>query len=66
MGSSSDTSHCQKVKAACESLGVPCELRVTSAHKQTEQTMRLLAEYEGTIEDAVLAAGIVPHATGLW
>jgi len=47
MGSSSDTAHCQKVKAACEALGVPCELRVTSAHKQTEQTMRLLAEYEG-------------------
>lgn len=47
MGSSSDAAHCEKIRTACNSLGVPCELRVSSAHKQTEQTMRLLAEYEG-------------------
>ncbi|KAK3741655.1 hypothetical protein RRG08_011038 [Elysia crispata] len=47
MGSASDTPHCEKIRAVCASLGIPCELRVTSAHKQTDQTMRLLGEYEG-------------------
>ncbi|GFS13171.1 multifunctional protein ADE2 [Elysia marginata] len=47
MGSPTDTPHCEKIRAVCNSLGIPCELRVTSAHKQTDQTMRLLGEYEG-------------------
>ena len=49
MGSSSDEAHCEKIRKACSNLGVPCELRVTSAHKQTEQTMRMLHQYEGTL-----------------
>ncbi|RUS79667.1 hypothetical protein EGW08_012551 [Elysia chlorotica] len=47
MGSASDTPHCEKIRTVCASLGIPCELRVSSAHKQTDQTMRLLGEYEG-------------------
>jgi len=47
MGSSSDTPHCEKIRAACSVFGIPCDLRVSSAHKQTEQTMRILQEYEG-------------------
>lgn len=47
MGSASDTSHCEKIRKVCKELGVPCELRVTSAHKGTTETMRVLAEYEG-------------------
>jgi len=47
MGSASDTPHCEKIRKVCKDLGVPCELRVTSAHKGTTETMRVLAEYEG-------------------
>lgn len=47
MGSPSDLSHCEKIRSACQSYGVPCELRVTSAHKGTTETMNILAQYEG-------------------
>ena len=47
MGSSSDLSHGEKVKNACKSFGIPCDLRVSSAHKGTEETLSILAEYEG-------------------
>ncbi|OWF52899.1 multifunctional protein ADE2-like [Mizuhopecten yessoensis] len=47
MGSASDSAHAEKIQTCCKSLGVPCELRVTSAHKGTEETLRILAEYEG-------------------
>lgn len=50
MGSPSDKEHCEKIKKACEKLGVPCELRVASAHKNTDQSLDLIAEYEGTPE----------------
>lgn len=47
MGSPSDKEHCEKIKKACEKLGVPCELRVASAHKNTDQALDMIAEYEG-------------------
>lgn len=47
MGSSSDLSHCEKIKKACANFGIPCELRVTSAHKGPDETLRIKAEYEG-------------------
>ena len=47
MGSASDMAHCEKIKQACRSSGVPCELRVSSAHKGTDETLKILAEYEG-------------------
>ncbi|XP_066041876.1 bifunctional phosphoribosylaminoimidazole carboxylase/phosphoribosylaminoimidazole succinocarboxamide synthetase isoform X1 [Chamaea fasciata] len=47
MGSSSDLSHCEKIKKACSTFGIPCELRVTSAHKGPDETLRIKAEYEG-------------------
>ncbi|XP_046947388.1 bifunctional phosphoribosylaminoimidazole carboxylase/phosphoribosylaminoimidazole succinocarboxamide synthetase isoform X1 [Lynx rufus] len=47
MGSTSDLSHCEKIKAACGKFGIPCELRVTSAHKGPDETLRIKAEYEG-------------------
>lgn len=47
MGSASDMPHCEKIRTSCQQLGVPCELRVSSAHKGTEETMKILAEYEG-------------------
>ncbi|PIK43480.1 Multifunctional protein ADE2 [Apostichopus japonicus] len=47
MGSESDLKHCQQIKEACTNLGFPCELRISSAHKGTEETMEILAHYEG-------------------
>ena len=47
MGSSSDTDHCLKIKKNLKDLGVPTEIRVTSAHKGTEETLAIAAEYEG-------------------
>uniref|UniRef100_A0A8D2DUV7 Bifunctional phosphoribosylaminoimidazole carboxylase/phosphoribosylaminoimidazole succinocarboxamide synthetase n=1 Tax=Sciurus vulgaris TaxID=55149 RepID=A0A8D2DUV7_SCIVU len=39
-------SQCRVVKA-CGNYGIPCELRVTSAHKGPDETLRIKAEYEG-------------------
>jgi phosphoribosylaminoimidazole carboxylase/phosphoribosylaminoimidazole-succinocarboxamide synthase len=47
MGSASDRPHSENIRTNCEQLGVPCELRVSSAHKGTDETMKILAEYEG-------------------
>uniref|UniRef100_A0A668VDH1 PurE domain-containing protein n=1 Tax=Oreochromis aureus TaxID=47969 RepID=A0A668VDH1_OREAU len=47
MGSTSDVAHCEKIRKACASYGLPCVLRVTSAHKGPDETLRIKAEYEG-------------------
>ncbi|XP_005105196.1 multifunctional protein ADE2 [Aplysia californica] len=64
MGSSSDAAHCEKIRGACKNYGVPCELRVTSAHKQSDQTLRLLAEYEGEGIPTVIIA-VAGRSNGL-
>lgn len=55
MGSPSDMDHAEKIREVLKGLGVPCELRVTSAHKGTDETMKLLAEYEGDVDGTVLS-----------
>ena len=47
MGSPSDMDHCNKIKQSCLRFDIPCELRVSSAHKSTQETLEILAEYEG-------------------
>lgn len=47
MGSPSDEDYCKKISEHCKELGLICQLRVTSAHKGTEETLQILAEYEG-------------------
>lgn len=47
MGSPTDMSHCEKIRSACKTFGVPCELRVSSAHKGSQETLNILAQYEG-------------------
>ncbi|KAJ8332395.1 hypothetical protein SKAU_G00425680 [Synaphobranchus kaupii] len=47
MGSVSDLAHCERIRAACSAYGVPCSLRVTSAHKGPDQTLSIKAQYEG-------------------
>lgn len=54
MGSSSDLGHCEKIKKACATFGIPCELRVTSAHKGPDETLRIKAEYEGKCQEILM------------
>lgn len=46
MGSPSDEEHCKTIKKHCQALGLNVELRVTSAHKETEETMKVISYYE--------------------
>lgn len=50
MGSPSDEEHCKKIAHHAKLLGLNTQLRVSSAHKATEETLRILAEYEGSSE----------------
>ncbi|TRY57087.1 hypothetical protein DNTS_023973 [Danionella cerebrum] len=47
MGSTSDAAHCDKIRKACALYGIPCHLRVNSAHKGPDETLRIKEEYEG-------------------
>ncbi|XP_061833399.2 bifunctional phosphoribosylaminoimidazole carboxylase/phosphoribosylaminoimidazole succinocarboxamide synthetase [Nerophis lumbriciformis] len=64
MGSTSDLAHCEKIKKACGSYGVPCVLRVTSAHKGPDETLRIKAEYEGDGVPTVFVA-VAGRSNGL-
>lgn len=48
MGSPSDEAHCQEIAKHTTALGLKPQLRVCSAHKGTEETLNILAEYEGS------------------
>ncbi|RXM28119.1 Multifunctional protein ADE2 [Acipenser ruthenus] len=64
MGSISDIGHCEKIKKACLSYGIPCVLRVTSAHKGPDETLRIKAEYEGDGVPTVFVA-VAGRSNGL-
>ncbi len=46
MGSKSDQAHCDKIAQAAREFGLDVVLRVGSAHKTAEHTLKLLQEYE--------------------
>jgi len=46
LGSESDRPHGEKVRGACQGLGIPCDVRVTSAHKGTTETLKMVSKYE--------------------
>lgn len=46
MGSPSDKAHCEKITKKLDTFSIIHETRVTSAHKGTDETMRILREYE--------------------
>ncbi|KAG8200523.1 hypothetical protein JTE90_000598 [Oedothorax gibbosus] len=56
MGSPSDIDHCFKIRDACEKLGVPAILRVTSAHKGTDESLNIVSQYEGHSQPTVFIA----------
>ncbi|XP_078115810.1 bifunctional phosphoribosylaminoimidazole carboxylase/phosphoribosylaminoimidazole succinocarboxamide synthetase isoform X1 [Sander vitreus] len=64
MGSTSDVAHCEKIRKACTSYGIPCILRVTSAHKGPDETLRIKAEYEGDGVPTVFVA-VAGRSNGL-
>jgi phosphoribosylaminoimidazole carboxylase/phosphoribosylaminoimidazole-succinocarboxamide synthase len=53
MGSPSDMEHCKLIAKHAEDLGLKPQLRVCSAHKSTEETLRILAEYESSGEKVI-------------
>lgn len=46
MGSKADLEFCRKIETHCKSCGVNTELRITSAHKSTEETLKIVRYYE--------------------
>lgn len=46
MGSPSDAEHCSSIKKHCDALGLNVEMRVTSAHKGSEETLKIISFYE--------------------
>jgi len=70
LGSESDKSHGDKIAKTCSSLGIPCEIRITSAHKSTEETLKIICKYEGDGVPTVFIAcagrsnGLGPVASG--
>ncbi|XP_076627501.1 PAICS bifunctional enzyme [Colletes latitarsis] len=64
MGSPSDSEHCKTIAKYAKSLGLNVQLRVSSAHKGTQETLRILAEYEGSCEKVVLIA-VAGRSNGL-
>ncbi|CAJ0954776.1 unnamed protein product, partial [Ranitomeya imitator] len=56
--------HCEKIKKSCANYGIPCELRVTSAHKGPDETLRVKAEYEGDCIPTVFVA-VAGRSNGL-
>jgi len=64
MGSESDQEHCKKIANTCKDLGVPCQLRVSSAHKGTQGTLSILSQYEGSGVPTVFIA-VAGRSNGL-
>jgi len=64
MGSPSDEDYCKRIAKHCKELGLICQLRVTSAHKGTEETLKILAQYESSNEKVVLIA-VAGRSNGL-
>ncbi|CAL7948076.1 unnamed protein product [Xylocopa violacea] len=64
MGSRSDSEHCEKIAKHAKSLGLRVQYRVCSAHKGTQETLRILSEYEGNHEKVVLIA-VAGRSNGL-
>lgn len=53
MGSASDKDHCQKIAKHCNELGLNVEMRVSSAHKVTPGTLKIMQDYEGRVQNLV-------------
>jgi len=64
MGSPSDKTFSQKIQDACKKVGVPAFMRVTSAHKGPDETLNIIAQYEGSGQPTVFIA-VAGRSNGL-
>lgn len=64
MGSPSDAEHCKKIAKHCNDLGLNAELRVSSAHKGTRDTIQIVREYESLFNNLVFIA-VAGRSNGL-
>ena len=64
LGSSSDAAFGQKIQKHCTELGISSVIRVTSAHKSTEDTLKLVRYYESLSLKVVFIA-VAGRSNGL-
>lgn len=64
MGSPSDKDHCNNIKKHCVALGLNVAVRVTSAHKGTEDTLKIVRYYEQLPAKVVFVA-VAGRSNGL-
>ncbi|XP_018327554.1 multifunctional protein ADE2 [Agrilus planipennis] len=64
MGSPSDKDHCQKIQNYCENLGLNVVTRITSAHKETEETLKIISYYE-SLPLKVIFIAVAGRSNGL-
>jgi phosphoribosylaminoimidazole carboxylase PurE protein len=66
MGSDSDYPVLQEAEAVLVRMGVPHDVRVSSAHRSPERTRRLVAEAEASgVQVFICAAGMAAHLGGV-
>lgn len=64
MGSPADKEHCEKIRSHCQTYGLNVEMRVTSAHKGTGDTLKLVKHYEAMAVKVILIA-VAGRSNGL-
>jgi len=64
MGAPSDLQHCNKIKAELESMKIPCFMKITSAHKTTNDSLKTIAKYEADGVPTVFI-GVAGRSNGL-
>lgn len=64
MGSPADQEHCNNIKKHCESYGLNVAIRVASAHKSTEETLKIVKYYESLTLKVVFVA-VAGRSNGL-
>jgi len=66
MGSDSDYPVLKEAEAFLDQMGVPHDVRVSSAHRSPERTRRLVAEAEASgVQVFICAAGMAAHLGGV-
>lgn len=66
MGSDSDWAEMSGARDALAELGIPCEVRVSSAHRTPERTLRLVREAEQKgVKVIICGAGAAAHLAGV-
>lgn len=64
LGSASDAEFGNKIRSKLKEFNIDCELRVTSAHKGPDTTLKIIAEYEGDSRPTIIVA-VAGRSNGL-